>query len=40
MKMGWPDGTYCFPNTLVGVILTVIVPDDTLGEVFQPWPTM
>lgn len=39
LKMGWPDGTYCFPTTLVGVILTVIVPDETLGEVYQPWPT-
>jgi Ig-like domain from next to BRCA1 gene len=40
LKMGWPDGTYCFPNTLVGVILTVIVPDDRPGaEPYQPWPS-
>jgi hypothetical protein len=26
LKMGWPNGVYCFPSTLVGVIVTVIVP--------------
>jgi Ig-like domain-containing protein len=37
LKMGWPDGTYCFPNTLVGLILTVVVPDPALPAVYDPW---
>lgn len=37
LKMGWPDGTYCFPNTLLGVIVTLIVPPADLADCREPW---
>lgn len=37
LKMGWPDGTYCYPNTLLGVIVTLIVPPADLAGGHHPW---
>jgi hypothetical protein len=39
MKMGWQDGTYCYPATILGVILTLIVPPDDAHAWHTPWPT-
>lgn len=36
-KMGWPNGVYCFPSTLVGVIATVIVPAPDLLDPATDW---
>ncbi|NEA32805.1 NBR1-Ig-like domain-containing protein [Streptomyces sp. SID13031] len=38
VKMGWPDGTYCFPTTLLGVIITLIVPPADIADPYQDWP--
>jgi hypothetical protein len=38
LKMGWPDGTYCFPTTLLGLIVTLIVPPPDLADTAQEWP--
>lgn len=40
MKMGWPDGTYCFPNTMLGVILSLVVPPADVVGWDVPWPTI
>ncbi|MDX6263553.1 MAG: hypothetical protein QOH84_5241 [Kribbellaceae bacterium] len=37
-KLGWPDGTYCFPTTLLGVIITVVVPPADLADPYPEWP--
>ncbi|WP_344212488.1 NBR1-Ig-like domain-containing protein [Kribbella sancticallisti] len=37
-KMGWMDGTYCFPTTLLGVLFTVIVPPADIADPYQDWP--
>lgn len=38
LKMGWPNGVYCFPSTLVGLIVTVIVPPADLLDADRDWP--
>lgn len=38
VKIGWPDGTYCYPTTLLGVIFTAVVPPADLADPFQEWP--
>ncbi len=38
LKMGWPDGTYCFPTTLLGLIVTAIVPPADLTDPYEEWP--
>lgn len=37
-KMGWPDGTYCFPTTLLGVLMTVVVPPADIADPYPEWP--
>jgi hypothetical protein len=37
LKMGWPNGVYCFPSTLLGVIVTVIVPAVDLLQPANDW---
>lgn len=37
LKMGWPDGTYCFPTTLLGLIITLIVPPTDLADCGPEW---
>lgn len=37
LKAGWPDGVYCFPSTLVGLIFTMIVPPDDLRDAHTIW---
>jgi hypothetical protein len=37
IKMGWPDGVYCFPNTLLGLSITLIVPPADMIDPHQPW---
>lgn len=39
LKMGWPNGVYCFPSTLLGLIVTLIVPPDDLMDPAADWPT-
>lgn len=38
LKAGWPDGTYCFPSTLLGLFATVIVAPDDLADPMVEWP--
>jgi Ig-like domain from next to BRCA1 gene len=38
LKMGWPDGTYCFPTTLLGLIVTLTVPPDDVLDPYDEWP--
>lgn len=39
LKMGWPDGVYSFPASMLGVILTVVVPPADVLNPWQPvWP--
>jgi Ig-like domain-containing protein len=37
LKMGWPDGTYCLPNTLLGLYVTLVVPPADLVEPATEW---
>jgi hypothetical protein len=37
LKMGWPDGTYCFPSTLLGLFVTLIVPPEDLADPMAEW---
>jgi hypothetical protein len=37
LKMGWPDGTYCFPTTLLGLLLTVVVPPTDIADPYEEW---
>lgn len=37
LKMGWPDGTYCLPNTLLGLFVTMVVPPGDLVEPATEW---
>jgi hypothetical protein len=37
LKAGWPNGVYCFPSTLVGLIFTMILPPDDLTDARTPW---
>jgi hypothetical protein len=37
LKAGWPNGVYCFPSTLVGLIFTMIVPPEDLRDSYTPW---
>jgi hypothetical protein len=37
-RLAWPDGTYCFPNTLVGAIMTVVVPAPEFARCLTAWP--
>jgi hypothetical protein len=38
LKMGWPNGVYCFPSTMVGLIATLIVPPEDLIDPLTEWP--
>lgn len=38
MKMGWPDGTYCLPTTLLGLVVTIVVPAEDLIAPLELWP--
>lgn len=37
LKMGWPNGVYCFPSTLLGIIVTIIVPPADLVAPATDW---
>lgn len=37
LKSGWPDGVYCFPNTLLGLIVSLIVPPADMIGVDVHW---
>lgn len=37
-KMAWPDGGFCYPTTLVGVLTTVVVPGSEIAEGWHTWP--
>lgn len=37
LKMGWPDGTYCLPNTLLGLYVTLVVPPGDLTDPTTEW---
>lgn len=37
MKMGWPNGVYCFPRTLLGAMAILIVPSADLADGHEPW---
>jgi hypothetical protein len=37
LKMGWPDGTYCFPSTLLGLFVTLTVPPGDLLGAERKW---
>jgi hypothetical protein len=37
LKAGWPDGTYCFPNTLLGIFVTMIVVPGDLVDPVSEW---
>lgn len=37
LKMGWPDGTYCLPNTLLGLYVTLVVAPGDLVEPATEW---
>jgi hypothetical protein len=39
LRLGWPDGTYCYPNTLIGAIMTVIVLPIELAGCRREWST-
>lgn len=39
MKIGWRDGTYCYPATLLGVILTLIVAPADIPDWHVCWPS-
>ncbi|KXK58183.1 hypothetical protein AWW66_31240 [Micromonospora rosaria] len=36
-RLAWPDGTYCYPNTLVGAIVTLVVLPEEYLTCDQPW---
>ncbi|SDD36896.1 NBR1-Ig-like domain-containing protein [Actinokineospora iranica] len=38
VKMGWPDGTYCFPTTLLGLVTTLVVPPADIIDPYREWP--
>lgn len=38
-RLGWPTGVYCYPNTLVGSITTIIVLPDEFATCDTSWPT-
>jgi len=37
-RLGWPDGVYCYPNTLVGSVMTIIVLPEPFGGCEHGWP--
>ncbi|MFL6118475.1 NBR1-Ig-like domain-containing protein [Actinophytocola sp.] len=37
LKQGWPDGTYCFPTTLLGLFVTVVVAPADLIDPLPEW---
>lgn len=37
LKMGWPNGTYCFPNTLLGLFVTLTVAPGDLNAPDREW---
>jgi hypothetical protein len=37
-RLAWPDGTYCYPNTLVGAIMTVVVLTEDYRTCERSWP--
>lgn len=37
LKMAWSDGTWCAPTTLVGVLITIIVPPGELTSGWRLW---
>jgi Ig-like domain from next to BRCA1 gene len=37
-KMAWPDGTLCYPTTLIGALASVIVPPAELIADWRAWP--
>jgi hypothetical protein len=37
LKAGLPDGEYCHPSGLGGLILTVIVPPTDLADCYDSW---
>jgi hypothetical protein len=38
LKMAFPDGTYCFPTTLVGLVVTLVVPPADIADPYREWP--
>jgi hypothetical protein len=37
LKAGWPDGTYCFPSTLLGLFATLVVAPADLADPAAEW---
>lgn len=37
LKMGWPDGTYCFPSTQSGLFVTLTVQSDDMADPLTEW---
>lgn len=37
MKMGWPDGMYCFPAVTLGAMAIIIVPPKDMTDWREPW---
>lgn len=36
-KMAWPDGTLCYPTTLIGALASVIVPPAEMSQSWRSW---
>ncbi|WP_330277822.1 NBR1-Ig-like domain-containing protein [Lentzea sp. NBC_00516] len=39
LRLGWPNGVYCYPSTLVGAIMSLIVLPDRYAGCETPWRT-
>lgn len=37
LKAGWPNGIYCHPKSMLGLIFTLIVPPADLAGCHEPW---
>jgi hypothetical protein len=37
LKMGWPNGVYCFPKIVSGIHITCIVPAADLADCYSSW---
>jgi hypothetical protein len=37
LKMGWPNGVYCFPTRMLGLVFTLIVPAEDLADCYDSW---
>jgi len=39
LRLGWPDGVYCYPSTLIGAIMSLIVLPEQYAGCETPWRT-